>query len=66
MQECREDERGYVLRSSETRTHVSSKCTGCKGNGTGPEFRNLGGDSELDLGEYIVLGYKDVSGPGQV
>ena len=46
--------------------YVSSECTGCKGNNTGPEFRNLGGDSELDLGEYIVFRYKEVSGPGQV
>ena len=38
VQECREDERGYVLGSLETRTYVSSKCTGCKGNNTGPEF----------------------------
>ena len=42
---------------------VSSECTECKGNSTGLEFRNLGGDLELDLGEYIVLGYKKVSGP---
>ena len=46
-------------------TYVSSKCTGCKGNSTGPEFRNLG-DSELDSGEYILLGYKEVSGPARV
>ena len=46
--------------------YVSSECTGCKGNNTGPEFWNLGGDSELDLGEYIVLGYKEVSGLAQV
>ena len=46
--------------------YVSSECTGCKGNDTGPEFQNLGGDSELDLGEYTVLGYKDVGGLGQV
>ena len=46
--------------------YVSSECTGCKGNDTGPEFRNLGGDSELDLGEYILFGYMEVSGPAQV
>ena len=66
VQECREDERGYVIGSSETRTYVSSECTGCKGDSTGPEFRNLGGDSELDLGEYILFGYKEVSGPARV
>ena len=43
-------------------TYDNSECTGCKGNSTGLEFRNLGGDSELDLGEYTVLGYKEVSG----
>ena len=47
-------------------TYVSSECTECKGSSTGPEFRNLGGDSELDPGEYIVFWYKKVSGPGQV
>ena len=46
--------------------NVSSECTGCKGNSTGPEFRNLGGDSELDSGEYILFGYKEVSGPARV
>ena len=46
--------------------YVSSKCTGCKGNDTGPEFRNLRGDLELDSGEYTVFGYKEVSGLGQV
>ena len=46
--------------------YVSSECTEGKGNNTGPEFRNLGGDSELDSGEYILLGYKEVSGPAQV
>ena len=66
VQECREDKRGYVLGSSETRTYVSSKCTGCRGYNTGPEFRNLGGDLELDSGEYIEFGYKEVSGLGQV
>ena len=66
IQECREDERGYVLGSSDTRMYVSSECTGCKGNSTGLEFRNLGGDLELDSGEYILLGYKEVSGPAQV
>ena len=45
---------------------VSSECTEYKGSSTGPEFQNLGGDSELDSGEYIVLRYKEVSGPGQV
>ena len=57
---------GYVLGSSETRTYVSSECTGCKGNSTGLEFRNLGGDSELDSGEYILFGYKEVSGLARV
>ena len=66
VQECREDKRRYVLASSESRTYDSSECTGCKGNSTGPEFRNLRGDSELDLGEYTVLGYKEVSGPARV
>ena len=42
--------------------YVSSECTGYKGNNTGPEFRNLGGDSELDSGEHILLGYKEGSG----
>ena len=42
--------------------NVSSECTGCKGNSTGPEFRNLGGDSELDSGKYILFRYKEVSG----
>ena len=42
------------------------ECTGCKENSTGPEFQNLGGDSELDLGEYILFGYKEVSGPAWV
>ena len=32
----------------------------------GPEFGNLRGDLELDLGEYIAFRYKEVSGPGQV
>ena len=36
-----------------------------KGSSTGPEFRNLGGDLELDLGEYIEFGYKEVSGLGR-
>ena len=58
VQECREDERGYVLGSSETRTNVSSECTGCKGNSTGPEFRNLGGDSELDSGNTYYSGIR--------
>ena len=66
IQECREDKRGYVLGSSETWTYVSSECTEYKGNNTGPEFRNLGGDSELDLGQYILLGYKEVSGSARV
>ena len=51
---------------SESRTYVSSKCTEGKGNNTGPEFRNLGGDSELDSEEYILLGYEEVSGLAQV
>ena len=46
--------------------YVSSKCTEYKGNSTGLEFRNLRGDLELDLGEYILLGYKEVSGPAWV
>ena len=46
--------------------YVSSECTEGKGNNTGPEFRNLGGDLELDSGEYILLGYKEVSGPAWV
>ena len=66
VQECREDERGYVLRSLETWMYVSSECTGCKGNNAGPEFRNLGGDLELDSREYILLGYKEVSGLARV
>ena len=45
--------------------YVSSECTEYKGNTTGPEFRNLRGDLELDSGEYIVLGYKEVSGLAQ-
>ena len=31
----------------------------------GPEFQNLGGDSELDLVKYIEFGYKEVSGLAQ-
>ena len=50
---------------SETQTYVSSECTECKGGNTGPEFRNLRGDLELDLGEYMVLGYKELSGLAQ-
>ena len=50
---------------SEAQTNVSSECTEGKGNNTGPEFRNLRGDSELDLGEYILFGYKEVSGPAR-
>ena len=46
--------------------YVSSEYTEYKGSSTGPEFGNLGGDLELDSGEYIVLGYKEVSGQGQV
>ena len=46
--------------------YVSSEFTECKGNNTGLEFRNLGGDLELDSGEYILLGYKEVSGPAWV
>ena len=42
--------------------YVSSECTGCKGNDTGPEFQNLRGDSDLDSGEYILFRYKEVSG----
>ena len=46
--------------------YVSSKCTECRGSNTGPEFQNLGGDLELDSGEYIVFGYKEVSGLGWI
>ena len=46
--------------------YVSSKCIEYRGSNTGPEFRNLGGDLELDLGEYIAFGYKEVSGLGRV
>ena len=42
--------------------NVSSECTEGKGNNTELEFRNLGGDSELDSGEYILFRYKEVSG----
>ena len=58
---CREDKRGYVLRSLETWTYVSSECTKYKGSNTGLEFQNLGGDLELDSGEYIGFRYKEVS-----
>ena len=37
-----------------------------KGTSTGLEFQNLRGDSELDSGEYVVFGYKEVSGLGWV
>ena len=63
VQECREDKRGYVLRSSKPQIYVSSKCTECTESNTGPEFQNIGGDLELDSGEYIKFWYKEVSGP---